>query len=110
MYTAPAVCRFRNLVGTLQNRICTPVAGLVPGQAAGAGFCRETTPAGLTEPGPNIQTEGVVCRRGAGSAATLEQAGERAEDSCRFFGLAAGGGLRLRSLVGSRGRDSALGR
>lgn len=52
---------------------------------------------------------GLCAGQGAGSTATLEQAGQRAEGSCRFFGLVVGGGLPLQSLVGGRGRDSALG-
>lgn len=44
---------------------------------------------------------GVRCTgQGAGSTVTLEQAGQGTEDSCRFFGLAAGSGLPLQSLVG----------
>lgn len=52
---------------------------------------------------------GLCAGQGVGSTATLEQAGQRAEGSCRFFGLVVGGGLPLQSLVGGRGRDSALG-
>ena len=47
--------------------------------------------------------------REAGSTGTLEQAGQGAAVSCRFFGLAAGIGLPLQSLVRGRGRDSAVG-
>lgn len=59
--------------------------------------------------GQKSRRRGLCAGQGVGSTATLEQAGQRAEGPCRFFGLAVGGGLPLQSLVGGRGRDSALG-
>lgn len=50
----------------------------------------------------------VRCAGRVGSTVTLEQAGQGAEGSCRFFGLAAGRGLPLQTLVKRSGRDSAL--
>lgn len=72
--------------------------------ASGGGFLLQSDPSrggsrdfGL---GPDVPTWGTVAGRGAGFTVTLEQAGQGAEGSCRFFGLAAGGALPLQSLVG----------
>lgn len=55
--------------------------------------------------GRKSRRRGLCAGQGAGSTATLEQAGQRAEGSCRFFGLVVGGGLPLQSLQVPRPRS-----
>lgn len=86
------------------------MAGVAPAPCIGGGFLLVSDP---SRGSPRDLGWGQMSRhrvwcagRGAGSTVTLEQADQGAEGSCRFFGLAVGGGLPLQSGKRSRTRLS----